>query len=401
VVALSSTLTHEPKHTSAAPVKSKSGPFKRAVRNVLGVRDAAQPAPGMAEYDTFPRHDAHTQILPPVRPPFTPSEDARWILSQVRRLVEADREHAALAKQKAAAIPAAPANSHPGYLLHYLAILALDLEVIPDLDFRQAVDRLRVTMEEFSARALAEQAFERRDPRHAGQAEQDAAELAVAARSRDAQLVTETVIGEDGEAREFLPGTKNEMLERALWASDPTQTMHNMPPVPQTDPRLPAPPVEVTQVLPLAAQFPPFGQDNGRAHPEVVEPESPVHPAEEPAPVPPAEPVGPEALPVRKPPPVSFPAVMVGEPGDAALRDGTPMVAKRLVEGCEGMWILHEDGACWALIADVSASNSGRTVYVMLADGRKLEVHADREVPVLSPAEAKALLTEARSGGAA
>jgi hypothetical protein len=389
VVALSSTLTHEPKHTSAAPVKRKSGPFKRAVRNVLGAREPAQPTPGMVEYDTFPRHDAQTQILPPVRPPFTPSEDARWILSQVRRLVEADREHAALAKQKAAAIPAAPANSHPGYLLHYLAILALDLEVIPDLDFRQAVDRLRVTMEEFSARALAEQAFERRDPRHAGQAEQDAAELAVAARSRDAQLVTETVIGEDGEAREFLPGTKNEMLERALWASDPTQTMHNMPPVPQTDPRLPAPPAEVTQVLANGLQFPPFGQDNGRAHPEVTEPESPVHPADKSAPVPGRPDTDPTPLPKRLPNLFGledFPA----ELGD----DGNPLG----VTPCEALdvaprdWLLHKSD--WRLV--VAAEHHEDKVRFRLAGVADAldAVHFSAKVYALGPQVASLLLAE-------
>jgi hypothetical protein len=370
-------------------------------RSWLRRRDERTGSTAQPEHSTFPRPEAQTQILPPVRPPFTPSEDARWVLSQVRRLVEADREHAALAKQKASSIPGAPANSHPGYLLHYLAILALDLEVVADLTFCEAVERLRMTMEEFSARALAEQALGRRNPGHV-EAVRRVGETIDAAAAAAAQL--ERATGERVDLTVDLTGLAGGMARLADNASNLSdETMHGLPVITDDmpDPRL-AKPVEVTQVLANGTQFPPFGQDDGHTpHPEVVEPGSPVHPAEEPAPVPPAVPAEHEPLPQRKPPPVSFPAVMVGEPGDAALRDGTLMVAKRLVEGFEDMWILHEDGVHWAQIADVSTSNSTKTVYVKLADGRKLEVHADREVLVLSADEAKSLLADAQSGGTA
>lgn len=390
---LSSLDANQTPHKDSGTGRSGRPWFKR--------REAQSEPVRPARHSTFPNPGGHTEILPQ---PFTPSEDTRWLLAQVRRLIDADRERTEHAKHRAAAIPGAPAGSHPGYLLHYLAILALDLEVIPKLTFCEAVERLRMTMEEFSARARAEQTLKHREPGHV-EAVRRVGETMDAAAAAAVQL--ERFTGEPVDLKVDPGALASGMATLAGNASNPLEeTMHALPVITKgmPDPRLAKPvEAEVTQVLPSPLQFPPFGQDNGHTHPEVTEPESPVHALADRAPLPAGGPSEAAPLPQRHPRHVvSFPAVMVGELGDAALRDGTLMVAKRLVEGHEGMWILHEDGVNWVLIADVSASKTGKTVFVKLADGRKFDVHPDREVPVLSADEAEKLLAEhAQSGGAA
>jgi hypothetical protein len=167
------------------------------------------------------------------------------------------------------------------------------------------------------------------------------------------------------------------------------ETMHGLPMPPLTDPRLPLHAPEVTQVLPSPQQFPPFGQDNGHAHPEVAEQPSPVHAPTESAPVPDAEPTGLIPLPQRRP--VHWISVA-----------DHPQVHGKLVNPAEteivaGDWVQDEGSDCsggpaWGLVRDIAVGEF--FTLIEFASKLTVEIKAGRLVKVLTSSEAKALLEQ-------
>lgn len=169
------------------------------------------------------------------------------------------------------------------------------------------------------------------------------------------------------------------------------ETMHGLPRITKgmPDPRLPklqAP--EITQVLPIGQQFPPFGHaDSDAPHPGVLEPASPLHAGAESAPVPAGSASQPAPLPRRKPVHWISTAEHPNVHGVTVNPFETEIVA--------GDWVLDEGSDCgggpaWGLVKDIAVG--GHSTVIEFASGAFVEIGAGRTVRMLTSSDAKALL---------
>lgn len=184
------TVSHPPQHAGDAQVNNKSGFSLRGRR--LSRTVEADP-----------------------EPPFAPDAQSRWVRDRVRADLcgELSKAVSFLTQQKrTAASPTDLDGSRPAYLLRRLALLALDLEIDPDLTFRQAVERLQWAWDMLLERAAEQEAFERHAASNKAEAEADGALLFAAARRGSA-------IGPDSPRGQVAVA---EVVDRALKAPEPT-----------------------------------------------------------------------------------------------------------------------------------------------------------------------------------
>jgi len=142
---------------------------------------------------------------------------------------------------------------------------------------------------------------------------------------------------------------------------------------------------------------------NGRMPPRlaVAEQPSPVHAAEEAAPLPDEPDPEPDPLPQRHAPVTAFPAAM-DEQDPERPEHGGLVPACDLLRDYGGVWFLDGDDT-WSLISDVAANENESRVTIKLAKGLTIRPQSGREVWVLCATDAKRLLAEyeAQPGGTA
>lgn len=150
--------------------------------------------------------------------PFAPDAQSRWVLEHVKQDLRGELSKAVdylVAKQQKPPVAASPTDldgSRPAYLLRRLALLALDLEIDPELTFTQAVERLQWAWNMLLERAAAQEAFERHTLTNKAEAEAEGALLFAAGRRG-------TPIGKGSERGQV---TVAEVVDRARNAPVPT-----------------------------------------------------------------------------------------------------------------------------------------------------------------------------------
>lgn len=333
---------------------------------------------------------------------FEPDEQSSWVIEQTRAEVHRAVNYLA-AQKRVAASPTDLDGSRPAYLLRHVAMLALDGEIDPSLTFRGAVERLQSAWDLLNERADEQETIERRT------AAASAVALKVARKFAEAVHVEEMVERATGEKLELELDTEaigTGLAELQINAHRPLDATMQFPEPLYTpgmpDPRKAVAEVEVTQVLPSPLQFPPFGQDNGHAHPDVAEPESPVHEDDgttPPLPVDDQSAAEPTPLPKRVKP-VHW--ISAADHPDVLGKSVDP--AK--TEIAAGDWVRDEGSDCsggpaWGVVAEVKLGKE--FTRITFASGLPVKVYAGRTVRMLTSAEAKSLLAEAeaQSGSAA
>ncbi len=335
----SSTITHDPHHAIAVDAKSKST-LSEWLRNRRERRADRYQSDQLME---------HINVR------------SQW----VRDAVRADLHGAvkALTKQKSVAgSPTDLDGSRPAYLLRHLAMLALDLEIDPDLTFGQAVERLQSAWNMLLERAAQQAAFERHAPVNSAEAAADGALLFAAARRGNGSQRGQVVAAE--------------IVDRALSAPTPTalQVALTEEVLERLDAGEPAASVEATAVM---SPVRPSGGD--------VRPALPVEECAG---------SGDRSLLGRGPLPrrhrvVSVPARMSAVPGVPA--DGSQWEASQLLV-MPGAWMLT--GGVWSLVESAAVDAQTGEVIARPAGLDEVALASDAQVWLLAP-EGAAPLVEA------
>lgn len=287
----------------------------------------------------------------------------------VRDAVHADLQGAvkALTRQKhVAGSPTDLDGSRPAYLLRHLAMLALDLEIDPNLTFSQAVERLQWAWGMLLERAAEQAAFERHTPVNAAEAAADGALLYAAGRRGNP-------VGPGSQRGQVVAA---EIVDRALNAPTPTALQ-----IALTDDvlgRLDAgeSPQSVESSMAATAVMSPVRPADGGVQPAI--PDADADPGDRPLP--------------RRIKVTSFPARMSAEPGLPV--DGSEYPSTQLVV-MPGAWMLT--GGVWSLVESAAVDAQTKEVIAHPAGLDEVALAHDEPVWLLSPLEAAPLVEAYRA----
>lgn len=318
--------------------------------------------------------------------PFAPNEQSCWVLDQFKTDLRGELTKVVSALTQPKRTVASPTDldgSRPAYLLRRLAMLALDLEIDPNVTFEDAVKRLQWAWDMLNQRAAEQAAFERHTPVNAAEAAAHGALLGAAAR-RGKPIGPRSERGQVAVA---------EIVDRAVRAPEPTGLQMAL--TPDVLARLDAERVAQTAVLPVV---------------ETVTVAQPASAVQVPGSRPPVPDEGEETagtgahqpLPRRTAhPQITVLPVTVDEDGETADPMHAVTPARAPLEA--GVWLLDEGagstGPVWLLLARQRGviRDQGPGAVLEFANGHKREVGGGEQVKVLAEDRARELLAVVES----